>query len=54
MKDAAASEIVECTECHDEVEVIGALSLIREPFVCVQCLDPRHKPVEKLLEKIMS
>jgi len=37
------SQFVVCTRCGEEVEVLGALSLIRPPFVCVQCLDPRHK-----------
>ena len=49
MKEAPPSEIVECTRCGEEVEVLGALSLIGDPYVCVQCLDPRHKPAEKLL-----
>jgi hypothetical protein len=33
--------IVECTRCHEEVEVLGALSLIGDPFVCILCLSPR-------------
>jgi hypothetical protein len=37
------ARVVVCTGCGDEVEVFGALSLIRHPYKCVQCLDPRHK-----------
>lgn len=37
------SRFVVCTRCGEEVEVFGALSLIREPFVCLQCLDPRNR-----------
>jgi DNA-directed RNA polymerase subunit RPC12/RpoP len=37
------SRFVFCTRCGEEVEVLGALSLIRHPYVCVQCLDQRHK-----------
>lgn len=41
------SRIVLCTGCGEEVEVFGALSLIRKPFTCVACLDPRHKPLSE-------
>ncbi len=43
LKEPSPSRIVVCTRCGEDVEVFGALSLIRHPYVCVACLDPRHR-----------
>jgi hypothetical protein len=47
MIEPTPTVILECSRCHDLIEIYGAASAIGDPYVCVQCLDPRHAADEE-------
>jgi len=48
MTNVWPSRVMTCNSCGEEVEVFEAPVPFTDParFTCVQCLDPRHRPLE--------